>query len=48
MEMATNNSLWVEAYRPTTLENYIGKELDRLYGVSLFNKIFKDYRSFGG
>jgi replication-associated recombination protein RarA len=26
MEMATNNSLWVERYRPGTLENYIGNE----------------------
>ena len=24
MEMATNNSLWVEKYRPSVLENYIG------------------------
>ena len=24
MEMATNNSLWVEKYRPNVLENYIG------------------------
>ena len=26
MEMATNNSLWVEKYRPNVLENYIGNE----------------------
>ena len=26
MEMATNNSLWVERYRPNVLENYIGNE----------------------
>ena len=26
MEITTNNSLWVEKYRPNTLENYIGNE----------------------
>ncbi len=26
MEMATTNSLWVEKYRPSVLENYIGNK----------------------
>ena len=26
MEMAITNSLWVEKYRPSILENYIGNE----------------------
>ena len=31
METAINNSLWVEKYRPDTLENYIGN--DHLKGI---------------
>ena len=30
------------------LRNYVKSTLDRLYGVTLFKKIFKDYGSFGG
>ena len=30
------------------LRNYVKSTLDRLYGVSQFKKIFKDYGSFGG
>ena len=31
METATSHSLWVEKYRPDTLENYIGN--DHLKGI---------------
>ena len=38
MEMATTNSLWVEKYRPSVLENYIGNEPFFLtYGDGLSN-----------